>query len=307
VSWVSLTTGQPSDIDRLRSWFAAVRRDLPWRRPTAGAWGVLVSEVMLQQTPVRRVQPVYEQWLTRWPTPAQLAAEASGEAIRAWGRLGYPRRALRLHAAATAIVTDHGGTVPIELEHLLALPGVGSYTARAVAAFAHGQRHAVIDTNVRRVVARWRQGRADAARMPLAVVEELLPDDDAGAVEVSAALMELGALVCAARSPRCGECPFAETCAWRLAGSPALEVPVRRTQTYAGTDRQVRGRILLLLREATGALPRTELLTVCADPQQAERALAGLVADGLVERCDGGTGCAELLALPGQTRSSSAA
>src|SRR4051794_6345789 len=151
---------------------------------------------MLQQTPVRRVLPVYEQWLSRWPSPAHLAAEASGEAIRAWGRLGYPRRALRLHAAATAIAAEHGGAVPTELEHLLALPGVGSYTARAVAVFAHGQRHAVIDTNVRRVVARWHEGRGDAARMPLATVEGLLPEDDAAAVEVSAALMELGALVC---------------------------------------------------------------------------------------------------------------
>lgn len=307
MTWVSPTTRLDAELERLRSWFAVVRRDLPWRRPDAGAWGVLVSEVMLQQTPVRRVLPVYEQWLARWPTPAQLAAEASGEAIRAWGRLGYPRRALRLHAAATAMVENHDGAVPSELEQLLALPGVGAYTARAVAAFAHGQRHAVIDTNVRRVVARWREGRADAARMPLATVEQLLPADDAAAVEVSAALMELGALVCTARAPRCGDCPMAGTCVWRLAGSPELAAPVRRTQTYAGTDRQMRGRMLLRLREAAAPVSQSELMRVCADPAQAERALAGLLADGLVERCGVEAGGAELLRLPGQVRSSSAA
>lgn len=282
-----------ADLAGLRSWFAAVRRDLPWRRPAAGPWGVLVSEIMLQQTPVRRVLPVYEQWMTRWPTPAHLAAEPAGEAVRAWGRLGYPRRALRLHAAARAIVAEHSGRVPDDVAALLALPGVGAYTARAVAAFAHGQRHAVIDTNVRRVVTRWRAGRADAASMPLATVEALLPVQEDAAVEVSAALMELGALVCTARSPRCPECPFGDSCAWVALGRPA-QAPVRRTQGYEGTDRQVRGRMLALLRESAAPVARIVLLDVCADPAQAERALAGLLADGLVE----GYGV-DLLGLPG--------
>jgi A/G-specific adenine glycosylase len=284
----------PADLRRLLRWFGEVRRDLPWRRPEAGPWGVLVSEVMLQQTPVSRVLPVYEQWLDRWPTPAALAAEPSGAAISAWGRLGYPRRALRLHAAAIAITTQHAGRVPDDLEQLLALPGVGTYTARAVAAFAYGQRHAVIDTNVRRVVARWQQGRADVASMPLATVEALLPADAAVAVDVGAALMELGALVCTARAPRCDRCPFAASCAWRTTGFPVPATPIRRTQTYAGTDRQVRGRMLALLRAGSGPLPELDLLAVCPDPQQGIRALTGLLADGLAERCPDG-----LLTLPG--------
>ncbi|HSP37250.1 MAG TPA: A/G-specific adenine glycosylase [Frankiaceae bacterium] len=291
-----------ADLRRLVVWFAEVRRDLPWRRPEAGPWGVLVSEVMLQQTPVVRVLPVFELWLRRWPTPAALAAEPSGEAIRAWGRLGYPRRALRLHAAATAIVAEHGGRVPDDLDHLLALPGVGTYTARAVAAFAHGRRHAVIDTNVRRVVARWQQGRADLASMSLTTVESLLPDEDDDAVTVSAALMELGALVCTARAPRCDRCPFAVSCAWRAAGFPASATPVRRRQTYAGTDRQVRGRMLALLREATGPPARRDLLAVCPDPQQALRALTGLLDDGLLEAYGD-----DLVTLPGSASAASPA
>jgi A/G-specific adenine glycosylase len=274
-------------VRRLQDWFAEVRRDLPWRDPGAGAWAVLVSEIMLQQTPVVRVLPVYAAWLARWPDPASLAAAPSGEAIRAWGRLGYPRRALRLHEAARLVVERHDGEVPADVDALLALPGVGTYTARAVAAFAHGQRHAVIDTNVRRVVARWRQGRADAVTMPLAAVEELLPAPASEAVVVSAALMELGALVCTARAPACDSCPFRDSCAWRAAGYPPGAA--RRSQGYAGTDRQVRGRMLALLRDGTAARSEPELLAVCPDPAQAERALAGLLADGLVARGPDGT------------------
>ena len=136
-------------------WYADHARDLPWRRPEASAWSVLVSELMLQQTPVARVLPVHEAWLERWPTPASLAAEPSGEAVRAWGRLGYPRRALRLHAAAVAIVGRYDGAVPDSYDELITLPGVGDYTAAAVASFAFGRRHVVLDTNVRRVL---RQG-----------------------------------------------------------------------------------------------------------------------------------------------------
>src|SRR3954447_14728105 len=118
------------------SWYADHARDLPWRRPEASPWSVLVSELMLQQTPVARVLPVHEAWLERWPTPARLAAEPTGEAVRAWGRLGYPRRALRLHRAAGQLVDRHGGQVPADLDALLGLDGVGVYTAAAVATFA---------------------------------------------------------------------------------------------------------------------------------------------------------------------------
>ncbi|WP_405743674.1 A/G-specific adenine glycosylase [Streptomyces sp. NBC_01525] len=273
-------------------WFDAHARDLPWRRPEAGAWGVMVSEFMLQQTPVSRVLPVYEQWLARWPRPADLAAEAPGEAVRAWGRLGYPRRALRLHAAALAIQERHGGDVPREHGQLLALPGVGEYTAAAVASFAYGQRHAVLDTNVRRVFARAVTGRqfppnaTTAAERKLA--RALLPDDERIAAKWAAATMELGALVCTARGPECGRCPIAARCAWKLAGSPPHEGPARRTQTYAGTDRQVRGKLLAVLREALAPVPQAALDTVWNEPVQRARALDGLVSDGLVEPLPGG-------------------
>ncbi|MFG2225946.1 A/G-specific adenine glycosylase [Streptomyces sp. NPDC048644] len=274
------------------AWFDAHARDLPWRRPEAGAWGVMVSEFMLQQTPVSRVLPVYEQWLARWPRPADLAAEAPGEAVRAWGRLGYPRRALRLHAAASAIQERHGGDVPREHAQLLALPGVGEYTAAAVASFAYGQRHAVLDTNVRRVFARAVAGRqyppnaTTAAERKLA--RALLPDDEGVAAKWAAATMELGALVCTARGPECARCPIAAQCAWRLAGSPAHEGPARRTQSYAGTDRQVRGKLLAVLREAVHPVPQVMLDAVWDEPVQRARALDGLVADGLVEPLHGG-------------------
>jgi A/G-specific adenine glycosylase len=267
-------------------WFDRNARDLPWRRPSAGPWGVLVSEFMLQQTPVHRVEPVWYAWLARWPTPAALAAGTTAEAIREWGRLGYPRRALRLHECAVVITERHGGTVPSDVDTLLGLPGIGAYTARAVAAFAYGQRQPVVDTNVRRVVARAVDGRADAGptttAADLVAVEALLPGEPAIAARASAGLMELGALICTARRPRCDECPLWTGCAWRLAGQPALAGPSRRPQAYAGTDRQVRGLLLAVLREETGPVPGARLDVVWPDAQQRDRALATLIADGLV-------------------------
>ncbi|MFX0591330.1 A/G-specific adenine glycosylase [Melissospora conviva] len=268
-------------------WFRANARDLPWRRPGIGAWPILVSEVMLQQTPVVRVLPAWEAWLARWPTPAALAADSPAEAIRMWNRLGYPRRALRLRECAVAIVDRHGGVVPDDLFELLALPGVSTYTARAVAAFAYRQRHPVVDTNVRRVVARAVAGEPDAgpATRPadLVATERLLPSDPEEAVVASAALMEIGALVCTARAPRCADCPLVACCAWHGSGRTAPPGPTRRPQRYAGTDRQVRGLLLAALRGAEGPLPRQRLDLVWADATQRRRALAGLVDDGLVE------------------------
>jgi A/G-specific adenine glycosylase len=286
----------PPVSQRVADWYAREARDLPWRRPGTSAWAVLVSEVMLQQTPVARVRPVWQEWVARWPTPTALAAAPSGEAVRAWGRLGYPRRALRLHAAATAVVERHGGELPASVPELLDLPGVGDYTARAVAAFAYRQRHAVVDTNVRRVVARAVEGVADAAvtRRDLALVLDLLPVDDEAAATASVALMELGALVCVARGPRCEVCPLREDCVWRLAGCPPLDVPVKRPQGYAGTDRQVRGRLLGVLRDADGPVEAQLLEQVWLEPVQRARALDGLVADGLVDPLPDGR-----FALPG--------
>lgn len=242
---------------------------------------------MLQQTPVGRVLPAYTAWLARWPTPSALAADKPGEAVRQWGRLGYPRRALRLHAAATAIVDRHGGELPREHDALLALPGVGAYTAAAVASFAFRQRHAVLDTNVRRVLSR----AVDAAEFPPTTTtaaerrtaEGLLPDDAETAARWAVAIMELGALICTARSPRCDQCPVRRECAWQAAGRPAHSGPPRRGQQYAGTDRQCRGALLAVLRDVAGPVPRTKLEAAWADAMQRERALDGLVADGLVE------------------------
>ena len=276
--------GVPPFARAVLDWYAAHARDLPWRR-TTDPWAVLVSEVMLQQTPVARVLPAYDAWLARWPTPAALAADSPGEAVRLWGRLGYPRRALRLHDAATAITAHHGGAVPADLGDLLALPGVGAYTARAVASFAFGQRHPVVDTNVRRVVARVVAGQGEAGpprvAADLAAVEAIVPDDDAPRFGV--AVMELGALVCTARTPRCAQCPVAALCAWRLAGYPAYDGPRAPRQGFAGTDRQARGALLAVLRDAPGPVPRGALDAAWPHDAQRARALDGLVLDGLVE------------------------
>jgi len=285
------------------SWYERAARDLPWRRPDTEPWGVLVSEVMLQQTPVARVIPAYLAWLARWPAPAALAADPPGDAVRMWGRLGYPRRALRLHEAAVAIGTRHGGDVPADLDALLALPGVGPYTARAVAAFAFGRRHAVVDTNVRRVVTRAVAGhaRAGSAAGDLALVEPLMPEAPATSARFAAALMELGALVCTPRSPRCTQCPLAGRCAWRRDGYPEDAGPRRPAQTYVGTDRQVRGLLLEVLRAASGPALADRLDAVWTEPAQRARALDGLVTDGLVHPLPDGT-----YALGGQARTDNA-
>ena len=269
----------------LLGWYAVHARELPWRGPEVSPYAVLVSEVMLQQTPVARVIPAFQAWVERWPTATDLAAAPSGEAVRMWGRLGYPRRALRLHAACTEVVARYGGQLPTTVPELLSLPGVGDYTARAVAAFALRQRHPVVDTNVRRVVARLVEGVADAAvtKRDLALVASLLPDRDEDAATMSIALMELGAVVCTARAPRCPVCPVLSTCRWRAAGSPPLDAPVKRPQGYAGTDRQVRGRLLAVLRDADGPVATEVLDQVWDDAVQRTRALDGLVADGLAE------------------------
>jgi A/G-specific adenine glycosylase len=276
--------------ERLLRWYDEHARDLPWREQSASPWAVLVSEFMLQQTPVARVLPVYEQWLRAWPTPADLAAAAPGEAVRAWGRLGYPRRALRLHAAATAIVGEHGGEVPDTYEDLLALPGVGDYTAAAVASFAFGHRHVVLDTNVRRVLSRVVLGVEHPApsvtRAERDLAAALLParEREGRAAAWAVSTMELGAVVCRATGPDCPSCPVAALCAWRAAGYPAYDGPARRGQSYEGTDRQCRGRLLGVLREQPGPVHATVLEAVWPGAAQRDRCLRWLVDDGLVAR-----------------------
>ena len=269
-------------------WYDDHARELPWRGPDASAWSVMVSEFMLQQTPVARVLPVHEQWLRRWPTPADLAAEPTGEAVRAWGRLGYPRRALRLHAAAVVIAEQHGNEVPSSYDDLRALPGVGDYTAAAIATFAYGRRHVVLDTNVRRVFARAVGGVEFPApavtRAERDVATALLPHDDATAATWAVAVMELGALVCTAHNPRCDECPVTSQCSWVADGRPAYAGPPRRAQTWAGTDRQCRGRLMAVLRESRAPVHRSRLGAVWADADQLERCLTTLVDDGLASQ-----------------------
>lgn len=271
---------------RVLDWYDVAARDLPWRRPGTTPWGVLVSELMLQQTPVSRVLPAWEAWMEEWPRPLDLAGSSPGAAVRAWGRLGYPRRALRLHAAATAIVERHGGEVPSSHAELLALPGVGEYTASAVASFAFGQRHAVLDTNVRRVLARVVTAQEHPAssltRAERDLAASLLPDDAATAAAWAVGAMELGALVCTSSTPRCGGCPVADLCSWNAAGRPAYDGPPRRGQTYAGTDRQCRGRLLDVVRTADEPVHRSRLDAAWTLADQRERCLAGLVTDGLV-------------------------
>jgi A/G-specific adenine glycosylase len=277
---------------RILDWYAREARDLPWREPGTSPWGVLVSEVMLQQTPVVRVEPVWRQWMSRWPSPAALAGSAAGDAIHAWGRLGYPRRALRLHAAASVMVDRHDGDVPDTLTGLLALPGVGTYTAAAVSTFAFGRRAAVVDTNVRRVFARVVSGAAQAApsltRAETDLATALLPEGARDARTWGVAVMELGALVCSARSPRCPDCPVKDLCAWQLASRPAYQGPARRGQSWHGTDRQCRGTILAALRATTGPVTAGEMEAAWGtDDAQRDRCLDSLVADGLVEPLSG--------------------
>ena len=267
-------------------WYDEHARDLPWRAPGATPWAILVSEFMLQQTPVARVLPVWTAWLAAWPTPAALATEPAGEAVRAWGRLGYPRRALRLHAAARAIVDRHDGQVPASYDALRALPGIGDYTAAAVASFAYRQRHAVLDTNVRRVLARAVSGTefppVAVTRAERELATRLLPEEPTDAAHWAVAVMELGALVCRATNPGCDRCPLLDRCAWVAAGRPAHDGPARKVQTYAGTDRQCRGRLLAVLRDTEASVPKAVLDAVWPDQPQRERALASLVTDGLV-------------------------
>ena len=274
----------------IRRWFTHRARSLPWRQnPVTGphpqGWGVLVSEFMLQQTPVDRVLPAWTTWLKRWPAPSDLAASSAGEAITAWGRLGYPRRALRLHAAAERIAIEHADLVPADDAALRALPGVGEYTSGAVRAFAYGQRALALDTNVRRVIARHDLGQEfptpSITRAEVEYADSIQPAGAGPASAWMAAIMELGALVCTARRPACEECPVSGTCRWLALGKPPGERP-RRQAGYAGSDRQARGAILAVLRQAGAPVSQRRVDLAWPEARQRARALDSLVADGLV-------------------------
>ena len=262
------------------AWYKKNKRHLPWRN--TDAWGVLVSEIMLQQTPVARVLPIYIEWMKRWPTPAALAAATPAQIITAWGRLGYPRRALRLHECAKVISTQYKGRIPDTESELRELPGIGDYTSAAIIAFAFEGRSLVLDINIRRVFARV----IDGVEVPTAAPtkserherEKLIPSKNPHVW--AAATMELGALICTAKNPHCGQCPLADQCIWRSLDYPLSDQP-KRTQSWHGTDRQCRGVIVQALRE-NPALSKREIMQLWDVPSQVEKALLTLLEDGLV-------------------------
>jgi A/G-specific adenine glycosylase len=262
------------------SWYKKNKRDLPWRN--TDAWGVLVSEIMLQQTPVARVLPIYIEWMKRWPTPAALTAATPAQIITAWGRLGYPRRALRLHECAKVISAKYNGRIPETQSELRELPGVGDYTSAAIIAFAFDGRSLVLDINIRRVFARAIDGIEVPPSAPTKSErierEKLIPTKNPHVW--AAATMELGALICTAKKPKCGQCPLADQCIWRSLDYPLSDQP-KRSQSWHGTDRQCRGVIVQALRE-NPALSKKEIMQLWDVPSQVEKALLTLLEDGLV-------------------------
>lgn len=276
----------PPSPDAVLRWYATHARDLPWRATTP--WGVMVSEFMLQQTPVNRVLPYWHEWMERWPNAKELAQASPAEAIRAWGRLGYPRRATRLHQSAREITSLYRGEVPATYAELINLPGVGDYTANAILAFAFGARTTVLDVNVRRVLARAWQGiespPAHLSAMERSLADALVPRTAQKASRWAAASMELGALICTAKNPDCPHCPLASTCAWHRSGKPAAQHQQRKQARYAGSDRQERGRILALLRQSSTPLSTKDLGCEAPDSEQHVRCRDSLIADGLITR-----------------------
>ncbi|WP_084403042.1 A/G-specific adenine glycosylase [Schaalia suimastitidis] len=283
----------------LDQWYTRYGRDLPMRRPDVTPWATLVFEVMSQQTPILRVEPIWTVWMRRWPTPAALAQAASADVLVEWDRLGYPSRALRLRDCAAAIAARPGGEVPADYDELLSLPGIGPYTASALASFQFHQRRPVLDTNVRRVLSRVIGGKsappsAAPTKREIALATSVLPADGQAAARWNVAVMEFGALVCTSRTPQCDDCPLRQHCQWARTGFPVTHSP-RRSQAWTGTDRQARGRVIEALRrrhrgDASGAPTLTwqealaEATLPGAEEAQAARVLEGLLADGLIIR-----------------------
>ena len=277
-----------------RSAGGATRRDeLPWRS-TRDAWAVLVSETLAQQTQLSRVVPAYHRFLADFPTASACAAAPLGDVLRAWRGMGYNRRARNLHLAAAAVVERHDGRVPDDLADLLALPGVGPYTARAVLAFAYGQDVGVVDTNAGRVLARAVEGRSLRPTEAQAVVDAMVPPGRGWSF--GQALLDLGATVCTSRAPACSACPVRRRCRWASAGRPTPDpakdsAGVSTVQArFEGSDRQGRGRLVAVLRE--GPVRPDGLAAATGwpgDPGRALRVSDALVSEGLVVRDAAGT------------------
>ncbi|MBU6313666.1 MAG: A/G-specific adenine glycosylase [Actinomycetales bacterium] len=263
------------------SWFKKNKRDLPWRNTTP--WGVMVSEYMLQQTPVNRVLPKWDEWMKCWPTPKDLAKATPAQVITAWGRLGYPRRALRLHAAAQIIAEDFNNHVPEDPATLQTLPGIGEYTAAAIGAFAFEKQTLVMDVNIRRLLTRIIDGNEHPKPAPSTreKASRLALQPPKNAHIWAAATMELGALVCTSKNPICELCPVIGQCKWRKNGYPKTDL-VRKSQDWHGTDRKCRGTIVQALRE-NESLTENALKKLWSDESQVERALKTLQADLLIE------------------------
>ena len=265
----------------ITQWFAKNKRELPWRATTP--WGVMVSEFMLQQTPVARVLPKWIEWMERWPTPAELSKATPAQVITAWGRLGYPRRALRLHESAKIIARDFENEVPDSEEVLRSLPGIGDYTAAAISAFAFGANTLVMDVNIRRVLVRVLDGKEHPTSSPTVREREsrlaILPRRNAN--NWAAATMELGALICTSKNPSCNDCPIISQCKWRKNGYPQSEL-VRKSQDWHGTDRKCRGTIVQALRESE-SLTASAIKKLWPDESQVEKALETLLTDNLIE------------------------
>lgn len=293
---VTISTGAAAAPSRrlsglLLGWSASTRRDLPWRR-TRDPWAVLVSELMLQQTQVARVAPRYEAFLADFPTPATAAAAPVGALVEAWAGLGYNRRAVNLHRTATIVVADHGGRLPDTLRSLLALPGIGPYTARAVLVFAYEQDHGVLDTNAARFLARAVAGRSLRPAEAQVLADGQVPDGAGWAW--NQAVLDFGATICVKRSPRCSVCPIAGECAWSGSGFAAPDPAVGSAgvstpqSAFVGSDRQGRGRLVQALR--TGPLEVDRVADAAGwpdDPERARRVADRLVGDGLAEYVDG--------------------
>ncbi len=287
-----VTASEAGPADRtvaVLRWGAEHLRDLPWRR-TRDPWAVLVSEVMAQQTGVDRVVPYYRRFLARFPTPAACAEAPAGEVVRLWAGLGYNRRAINLHRCARAVVAEHECRMPTGLAALLALPGVGPYTARAVLAFGFERDVGVVDTNVGRVLARW-EGRALRPADAQALADGLVPLDRAWGW--NQAVMELGGTVCLRRRPRCDACPARPWCAWAAAGLAAPDPADgsagvgTRQPCFEGSDRQGRGRLVeALCRGPVLVADVADVMGWPDDPARADRIAVGMLEHGLAVRDD---------------------